>query len=261
MATSPTKPYSTKPNPAKPRAKARLMLVRCQKEEPPDRRTRTSSLPEPKCYTVSHSSTWGRPLQFHTFDGAYVERLREGDFRTQEHFVAYFSDLIHLKLRSRLHSSQAIDDVRQETFARVLAALRDEKIRQPERLGAFVNSMCNNVLHEFFRASQRSSSLEDEEQQDFPAKAVDPLGAFTERQMQAKVREILDELPDRDREILREVFYEEQDKDVICREHGVDRDYLRVLLHRAKQSFKTLYLKSLEAAIGNGGHRKNVSGA
>ena len=182
-----------------------------------------------------------------SFDDSYVERLREGDFRTQEHFVAYFTELIHLKLRSRLHSPQAIEDVRQETFARVLAALRGGKIRQPERLGAFVNSMCKNVLLELYRASARSTSLEDEEQDDFPTLNVDVLGAIATKRMGEKVREILNELPERDRRLLREVFLEERDKDEVCRDFGVDRDYLRVLLHRAKQSFKALYLKNIAA--------------
>jgi RNA polymerase sigma-70 factor (ECF subfamily) len=52
-------------------------------------------------------------------------------------------------------------------------------------------------------------------------------------------------LPERDRRLLREVFLEERDKDEVCRDFGVDRDYLRVLLHRAKQSFKSLYLKNV----------------
>ena len=186
-------------------------------------------------------------MQFQSFDESYVERLRAGDFRTQEHFVAYFSELLQLKLRSRLHSPQAIEDVRQETFARVLAALRGGKIRQPERLGAYVNSMCNNVLLEHYRASQRDSSIEDEEDQDFPAKPVDLLGALAAKQMEEKVRELLDELPERDRRLLKEVFLEERDKDEVCRDFGVDRDYLRVLLHRAKQSFKALYLKNMSS--------------
>jgi RNA polymerase sigma-70 factor (ECF subfamily) len=184
-------------------------------------------------------------LQFQSFDESYVERLRTGDFRTQEHFVAYFSELLQLKLRSRLHSPQAIEDVRQETFARVLTALRGGKIRQPDRLGAFVNSMCNNVLLEHYRSSGRDTSIEDEPDQDFPAKPVDMLGALAARQMEQKVREILEELPERDRRLLREVFLEERDKDDVCRDFGVDRDYLRVLLHRAKLSFKSLYLKNM----------------
>jgi RNA polymerase sigma-70 factor (ECF subfamily) len=186
-------------------------------------------------------------LQLQSFDEPYVERLQAGDFRTQEHFVAYFSELIQLKLRSRLHSPQAIEDVRQETFTRVFAALRGGKIRQPDRLGAYVNSMCNNVLLEHYRASSRDSSLDDEEQQDFPATNVDVLGAVAAKQMGEKIREILDEMPERDRRLLREVFLEERDKDEVCSNFGVDREYLRVLLHRAKQSFKSLYLKNVAA--------------
>ena len=80
---------------------------------------------------------------------SYIEGLCAGDLQTQEHFVGYFTELLHLKLRSRLQSGQAIEDVRQETFARVLTTLRKENgLRQPERLGAFVNTVCNNVLFE-----------------------------------------------------------------------------------------------------------------
>ena len=186
-------------------------------------------------------------MQLQSFDESYVERLQSGDFRTQEHFVAYFSELIQLKLRSRLNSPQAIEDVRQETFTRVFAALRGGKIRQPDRLGAFVNSMCNNVLLEHYRASSRNDSLDDEEERDFPAANVDVLGALANQQMAQKIRDILEEMPERDRRLLREIFLEERDKDQVCSDFGVDRDYLRVMLHRAKQSFKSLYLKNVAA--------------
>jgi RNA polymerase sigma-70 factor (ECF subfamily) len=189
----------------------------------------------------------GQRLQFQAFDEPYVERLRAGDFRTQEHFVAYFSELIRLKLRSRLRTPEAIQDVRQETFARVFSALRSPGgIRQPERLGAFVNSICNNVLLEHYRASSRDSSLDDEPETDLPDPVIDVLGAVAAKQMQEKVREILEDLPERDRRLIREVFLEERDKDEVCRDFGVDRDYLRVLVHRAKQSFKSLYLKNID---------------
>lgn len=188
----------------------------------------------------------GNCLQFEPFDGSYVERLRSGDFRTQEHFVAYFSELIQLKLRSRLRAPQAIEDVRQETFARVFAALKStDGIRQPDRLGAFVNSICNNVLLEYYRSISRETPLEDESREDFADPTCDVLGTVAAKELEEKVREILEEMPERDRRILREVFLEERDKDAVCRDFGVDRDYLRVLLHRAKQGFKSLYLKHI----------------
>jgi RNA polymerase sigma-70 factor (ECF subfamily) len=207
----------------------------------------------PECYTSCHSQhRRGKSLLLQSFDEPYVQRLCAGDFRTQEHFVAYFSELIQLKLRSRLHSPQAIEDVRQETFTRVFVALRAGKLRQPERLGAFVNSMCNNVLFEHYRASSRDSSIEDEDQEAFPAVSVDLLGALAAKQMGEKIREILEEMSERDRRLLREIFLEERDKDEVCRGFGVDREYLRVLLHRAKLSFKSLYLKHMaERPPGN----------
>jgi len=184
-------------------------------------------------------------LQFQSFDDSYVALLRAGDFRTQEHFGAYFTALIQVKLRSRLQSREAIEDIRQETFARFYVALREGKILHPERLGSFVNSVCNNVLLEHYRAAARHSSLDDEEQRDFPAFGIDLLGILVARETEKKVREVLDQLPERDRRLLREVFLEERDKDEVCREFGVDREYLRVLLHRAKRSFKSLYLKNM----------------
>src|SRR6202023_3185758 len=147
-------------------------------------------------------------------------------------------------LGSRLKSPEAIEDVRQETFARFFLALRDGKILQPDRLGPFVNSICNNVLLEHYRSAARNTPLDDEEEKNFPALEVDMLGALSAKERENKVREILEKLPERDRRLLREVFLEERDKDEVCRDFGVDREYLRVLLHRAKQSFKSLYKKN-----------------
>ena len=187
----------------------------------------------------------GKLLQFHSFDEAYVERLRAGDFRTQDHFRVYFTALIQVKLRSRLQSREAIEDVRQETFVRFYVALREGKIVHPERLGSFVNSICNNVLLEHHRTTARHGALDcDLEQKEFPSPVLDALAMFTAQEIQQRVWEILDQLPERDRRLLREIILEERDKDEVCRDFGVDREYLRVLLHRAKQSFKQLYLKN-----------------
>ena len=185
----------------------------------------------------------GHGLQFQSFDESYLNRLRSGDFRTQEHFSAYFTALIKLKLRARLKSPEAIEDVRQETFARFFAALHEGKILQPERLGAFVNSICNYVLFEHYRSAARNTSLNEEEEHSFLDLNFDLPGAVDAKRTEKKIREILEQLPERDRRLLREVFLEERDKDEVCRDFGVDREYLRVLLHRAKQAFKTSYLK------------------
>jgi RNA polymerase sigma-70 factor (ECF subfamily) len=184
------------------------------------------------------------PLQLHSFDADYVESLCGGDRQTQEHFVGYFSALLQVKLRSRLQSRHAIEDVCQETFARVFAVLRkDGGLKNPERLGAFVNSVCNNVLFETYRSSSRVESLDCEERPELPATGPDALAIVTARQLGEKVREILLCMAPRDRHLLKAVFLDQRDREEVCREFGVDREYLRVLLHRAKQEFKIEYVK------------------
>ena len=201
--------------------------------------------PLPVLHLLPPQCQRGKYLQFEPFDEAYLDRLRMGDLRAQEHFSAYFAGLIQIKLRSRLKSPEAIEDVRQETFARFFLALREDRILQPQRLGSFVNSICNNVLKEKYRSDARDTSLDDDEQKDIPAQGVGILDALAMSETEETVRQILQELPERDRRLLKEVFLEERDKDEVCRELGVSREYLRVLLHRAKQAFKALYLNNM----------------
>jgi len=188
-------------------------------------------------------------LQFHSFDEAYLERLRAGDARTEQHFVSYFTDLIQIKLRSRLPSREAVEDARQETFVRFFVNLRKGTILQPDRLGSYVNSMCNNVLKEQYRHGSRDTSLDDDDngnnkEKELPAQGASVLESLESLEVVKKVREILEELSERDRRLLREIFLEERDKDAVCRDFGVNREYLRVLVLRAKEQFKSQYLKN-----------------
>ncbi len=180
-------------------------------------------------------------MEFFSFDEAYLQRLRERDFPTEQHFVGYFSQLLLIKLRSRLRSSPAVDDIRQETFVRVLKAVRTEGgIRTAEGLGSFVNSICNNVLLEYYRSSARGI-VPDETPAGPPDETIDLDGMLVAKQTREHVKVTLSRLSEKERRLLRAMFFEDKDKDEICQDFGVDRDYLRVLVHRAKQSFRAQY--------------------
>jgi RNA polymerase sigma-70 factor, ECF subfamily len=182
-------------------------------------------------------------VDFFAFDNAYVERLRNGDPTTEHHFVAYFEELLRIKLRARALTSDKVEDLRQETFIRVIAALRREGgVRQPERFGAFVNSICNNVLMEHYRSTGKNQQM-DETHHEIADQILDLEGMLVSKQTSARVRQILTEMSAKDRELLQAIFFDEKDKDVICRNFRVDRDYLRVLVHRAKDKFRALYEK------------------
>lgn len=180
----------------------------------------------------------------YAFDAAYIERLGRGDPQTEAHFYAYFGALILIKARARRLSGALAEDVRQETFLRVLRTLQAPGgLRSAPSLGAFVNSVCHNVLRERCRDQKRHEPRSVE-----LAALPDRVAPNAEQQLISDertraVRRVIDDLPPRDRDLLRALFMEEREKEEVCRQLGVSRDYLRVLLHRAKNQFRAQYLE------------------
>jgi len=184
----------------------------------------------------------GSAVDFHSFEAEYVQRLANGDPETESHFSVYFGKILSLKLRSRRLSPAAADDVRQETLFRVLRTLRHGAgVSQPERFGAFVNSVCNNVLLELYSKGSRDSAAD--QPPDVADQRMDVDASLISEERRKMVRTVLAELSTKDREILRLIFFEEADRDHICRIMGVDADYLRVLLHRAKLKFEGAFVR------------------
>lgn len=184
-----------------------------------------------------------RLMELFPFDAEYVRRLRAGEAAVEEHFVDYFGRLLTIKLRARSVPPATACDVTQETFLRVLRTLRSAAgISNPEGLGAFVNTTCNNVLFEQYRNGSRYQEL-DETYAGRPSNDPDILDVLVRNENRAAVRGVLDALPPKDGAILRAIFLDEQPKDEVCAEFGVTRDYLRVLLHRAKEQFRRRFLE------------------
>jgi len=180
-------------------------------------------------------------MDFFPFDDDYVRRLREGDRWTEEHFRSYFEQLLLIKLRRRLPSLEAIHDVRQEVFARVFKTLRTPEggLRDGRKLGAYVNTVCNNVVLEQYRQTNRTEPLLDAHL-DLPT-SEDIENALVNSEERERVRRVVNDLPPRDRDIIKALFFDERTNDDVCAEFGVDRGYLRVLLHRAKEKFRSAW--------------------
>jgi len=190
--------------------------------------------------------TEGRREQL--FDQAYLIALRDHDQGAEANLVSFFTRPLWLKLHARLRSPQLIEDARQETFLRVIAYFRSGKtLDNPASLPGFVLSVCNNVCHEVLRSHTRHQQMPEEEP-DPPDVAMNPEQSVVTEERKEIVTKILSDLSSRDRQLLRRVFLDEADKDEVCGELGVNRQYLRVLVHRAK-----IRLKAAMAGTGVGG--------
>jgi len=178
-------------------------------------------------------------VEFQRFDADYLDRLAAGEREVEEHFNDYFGQLILIKLRARQYSRATIDDIRQETFLRVLQAIRKKTVREPERIGAFVNAVCNNVVLEFGRSGAKLILMEDDAP-DVPDERADSEQELVTRERQAEVRAVLAEMSPKNRDLLRAIFLDERPGEEVCRKFCVDQNYLRVLLFRARAQFRKI---------------------
>ena len=177
------------------------------------------------------------------FDERYIAGLRDCDPEAEAHFVAHFRKPIWLKAQRQLRAPDLVEDACQETILRVFHYFRSGKrLENPERLPAFVHTICHNVTLEMIRAKTRYSQM-PETGYDPPDSASGPYGQRVTQERKELVREILASLPEKDRELLRMAMWEETDKAELCRRFDASEEYLRVLLHRARTRFRDELLK------------------
>jgi len=186
------------------------------------------------------------------FDENYLQALAGRDADAENFLVAYFSRPVRLKLRHALRSAELVQDAHQETFLRVLRYFHQGKtLDNPGSLPGFVFSVCRNVALEFLRSHTRHPQL-PENGPEAPDPHCGPEAQAVSEQRRKMVAEVLNEMPEKDRILLRRVCLDEEDKDKVCLEFQVDRNYLRVLLHRAKREFKVEYLKRMGNQVPTG---------
>jgi len=205
------------------------------------------SAPAPRSAYAAETQERRQSLEFFPFDGDYVRRLTEGDADTERHFVGYFSPLLLIKLTHRLRSREPLEDLRQEVFLRVFRSLRQGTgLRRPECLGAFVYSICNNVVMEFLRDKSKRGPWDERvvEQRD-PGAGIER--ELVNEEQSRQIRRLMNGMTPKDRFLICAIFLDERDKDEVCREQGVRRDYMRVLLFRAKKRFRQLLAETQAA--------------
>ena len=177
-------------------------------------------------------------MEFFAFDDEYVRRLQDGDRLTVEHYYKYFGFFLTQKLRGSVPFDD-IQDVIGDVHYRVWKYLHSGKeIREPGRFGAFVFGMCDNIVHEL-RRDHPTEVLLDVYQDGGKA----PLDEAITAEEKEQIHVVLASLDPADTKLLREVVLDERDKDEICNELGVTRNYLRVLVHRAINRFREAYQK------------------
>jgi RNA polymerase sigma factor (sigma-70 family) len=150
-----------------------------------------------------------------------------------------------ISLRARGIDSHTIEDVRQETFIRVWLAVRDGKIANPAGFGAFVHSVCRNILRENRRTAARNEH-EPIQLIDVPEETRGS-GELLERQELALlVQEALSLLSQRERELLLAYYSLDNhalvEREALAKRENMPLPHLRVLVNRALKKVAKSFL-------------------
>ena len=172
-------------------------------------------------------------------DSDLATNVRQGDATAEATLYEKFSARIYFLALSELHSREDAEDVRAETFIRVIQALRQRKLRKPESLGSFVVGIALNVIRELRRQRFGTESLEDSELG--VADEASPEKAFLDQEVNNSLAETVKHLKPREREFLRMYYYEELPLPEIARALGIKQERLRLIKSRALQRFRKIY--------------------
>lgn len=134
-----------------------------------------------------------------------------------------------------LGNAHAGEDAAQETLRRVLQALAEGRVRQPEALPAFVYQTARHVCSHQRRAASRERRMlarfgaEASLEQPVP----NPLHELVSDERRAEVRSALAEMDPEDRELLYALYVHEHDPRELAAELQVSAGALRTRKHRA----------------------------
>jgi RNA polymerase sigma-70 factor (ECF subfamily) len=174
--------------------------------------------------------------------GELVARILAGEKAAESELVQQYSRGVLIILNRATGDQSLSEDLSQETFQLTLEKIRGGDIREPERLSGFICSLARNLATDHYRRSQRSQQVDDPEAVEMiAATAPSQLDRVLQAEKSKRVRLLLSELSDRDREILRRFYIEEEDKDLICADLKLSSLHFNRVLHRARERYRELY--------------------
>ena len=181
-------------------------------------------------------------------DAELIESIQNGIARAGDGlFEKYASRVYYLALRE-LRSHADADDVRAETFLRVLKSIQERSVRSSGSLGPFILGTARNVILETLRSPDRKAHGSE-----LPEIASPELDQQPDLDVRRAISATIDRLKPREREFLRLHYFEELPKDEIARRIGIDAERVRLLKHRSLKNFREIYQRLKKIADTKGG--------
>ena len=172
-------------------------------------------------------------------DTELVANIQNGQSESEAAlYEKYSAKGYYLALRES-KSAEDAEDVRAETFLRVLTAIRGNQVRSPAALPGFIVGVTRNVLRELY--ARRSHAGAGADQSLFEATAPSHEKLFLDHEVQQAVQKVIERLKPRERAVLRMHYYEELPTEEIAERAAIAPERVRLVKSRALKHFRELY--------------------
>ncbi|MBV9156198.1 MAG: sigma-70 family RNA polymerase sigma factor [Acidobacteriaceae bacterium] len=178
-----------------------------------------------------------------------VEQVKAGEDAGMEELYKLFSRGIRYYLCRQL-GPQELEDKVHDTFLIVVHAIKRGDLREPERLMGFVRTIVRRQVAAYIEQAVHSRR----EQADLETGVLvadrkeNPEQEAMLRQKAELMKNALDSLSKRDRDILVRFYLKEQPQEQICREMSLTETQFRLLKSRAKAKFGEIGRKKLASS-------------
>jgi RNA polymerase sigma-70 factor (ECF subfamily) len=172
-----------------------------------------------------------------------VNRIINGDAAAEEELVALFEEPVFHIIRRITNNTSMAEDFSQDTFLTVIRKIRKGDLRQAESLGSFVAAVARNHTIEQMRVIRRRASEDLEHADQVPDTSPDPLKKLQRSAQIDELRNVMEELIPRYRELLLRFYINEEPKEEICADLDLTSGQFDGVLHRARKRCKAIYLK------------------
>jgi len=192
-----------------------------------------------------------------------VARIQTGDSDAMTVLYGLFSRGIRFYLYRQL-GPQELEDRVHDTFLIVVQAIQHGDLREPERLMGFVRTIVRRQVAAHIEQAihTRREQIDLEGGVRLVDRSATPEEGVMHRQRAELVRQVLQGLSKRDREILTRFYLHEQNQEQICEQMDLTETQFRLLKYRAKARFGELGRKKLAQKTGGENTlRSSASGA
>ena len=175
-----------------------------------------------------------------------VTRIAQGDRTAESEMVERYQRGLLFLLRRKTSDAELARDLCQETFGVALEKLRKSALNDAHKLAAYLRGIAVNLVSAHRRRASSRTTAPDSEAIDMtPDHTPGPFDNVSTEEASRVVRTLLEVLPvERDREVLIRLYLQDDDKDSICADLGIDREHLNRVHFRAKQRFKDLLMRT-----------------